>query len=53
MNMNGNPLAYELASRLNELINIPLINEENEQIFFDLIITILLQLLYDSLDISK
>jgi len=45
-----NPLARELATRINKMVNIPLINEENEQIFFELIVTILLQILFDNLD---
>ncbi|MCB5270453.1 MAG: hypothetical protein LHW56_01255 [Candidatus Cloacimonetes bacterium] len=53
MKMIGNSLTHELASRLNDLINIPLISEENEQAFFELVVAILLQLLFDSLDISK
>ncbi|MCB5253568.1 MAG: hypothetical protein RBR69_07110 [Candidatus Cloacimonadaceae bacterium] len=53
MKMNSNSIAHELATRLNDLINIPLVSEENEQVFFELIIAILLQLLFDSLDISN
>ncbi len=53
MKMNSNSLTHEHASRLNSLINIPLVSEENEQIFFELIVSILLQLLFDSLDITK
>ncbi|MCB5265912.1 MAG: hypothetical protein LHW41_06720 [Candidatus Cloacimonetes bacterium] len=53
MKMIGNSLTHELATRLNALINIPLVSEENEQAFFELVVAILLQLLFDSLDISK
>ncbi|MDI3504769.1 MAG: hypothetical protein PWP64_1705 [Candidatus Cloacimonadota bacterium] len=50
MNENFNPLARELATRINALVDIPLVNEENEQLFFELIVTILLQLFFDTLD---
>ncbi|HNQ43466.1 MAG TPA: hypothetical protein PKI59_03515 [Candidatus Cloacimonadota bacterium] len=43
-------LAKELATRINRLINIPLIREEDEQIFFELIVSILLELFLDNLD---
>nr|MDK2851083.1 hypothetical protein [Candidatus Cloacimonadota bacterium] len=45
-----NPLVRDLADRVNKIVNIPLVNEENEQIFFELVVTILLQLFLDTLD---
>ncbi|GAB1366204.1 MAG TPA: hypothetical protein PL160_01815 [Candidatus Cloacimonas sp.] len=43
-------LVKELASRINALLDIPLINEQNEQIFFELVIGILMDLFLDELD---
>ena len=49
--MNGdNILIKELATRINKLVNIPLINEQNEQAFFELIISILLGIFLDEVD---
>jgi hypothetical protein len=50
--MENQILVREIASRINELINIPLINEKNEQIFFELIVNILMQNLLNLLDID-
>ncbi len=50
--MENQVLVREIASRINELINIPLINEKNEQIFFELIVNILMQNLLNLLDID-
>jgi hypothetical protein len=50
VNQNYNPLARELATRINALVDIPLVSEENEQVFFELIVAILLQLFFDTLD---
>mgnify|MGYP000913811005 CR=1 FL=1 len=50
--MENQILLREIASRINELINIPLINEKNEQIFFELIVNILMQNLLNVLDID-
>jgi hypothetical protein len=50
--MENQILVREIASRINELINIPLINEKNEQIFFELIVNILMQNLLNVLDID-
>jgi hypothetical protein len=50
--MENQVLVREIASRINELINIPLINEKNEQIFFELIVNILMQNLLNVLDID-
>ncbi len=47
------PLAHELATQVNKLINIPLVSEEHEQEFFELIIAILLQLFFDSFEIEN
>jgi hypothetical protein len=49
-NSSYNPLVRDLATRINKMVNIPLVNEANEQIFFELIVTILLQLFFESLD---
>ena len=35
-------LAKELASKLNRLVNIPFIKEEDEQAFFELVVNIVL-----------
>jgi len=35
-------LAKELASKLNHLVNIPFIKEEDEQVFFELVVNIVL-----------
>jgi len=37
-------LAKELATRVNKAVNIPLISEENEQAFFELIVLLVLDL---------
>jgi hypothetical protein len=43
-------LVKELATRINKLVNIPLINEENEQVFFELVVAILLDIFLGELD---
>jgi hypothetical protein len=43
-------LIKDLATRINALVNIPLINEQNEQIFFEFVIRILLDIFLDELD---
>jgi hypothetical protein len=43
-------LVKELATRINKVVNIPLINEENEQVFFELVVAILLDIFLDELD---
>ncbi|MCK9557423.1 MAG: hypothetical protein PHO85_06220 [Candidatus Cloacimonetes bacterium] len=50
--MENQVLVREIATRINELINIPLINEKNEQIFFELIVNILMQILLNALDLD-
>jgi len=51
MNDNMNQiLARELATKINKLVNIPLIREEDEQIIFELIVMIMLDFLFSGLD---
>lgn len=45
-----NPLVKELANRINKLVNIPLINEQNEQVFFEMVVAILLDIFLGELD---
>ena len=47
---DNNILIKELANRINQLVNIPLINEQNEQAFFELVISILLGIFLDEVD---
>jgi hypothetical protein len=47
---NNNPLVKELATRINKLVNIPLINEQNEQVFFELVVAILLDIFFSEID---
>ena len=47
---DNNILIKELANRINQLVNIPLINEQNEQTFFELVISILLGIFLDEVD---
>lgn len=42
-------LAKELATKVNGIVNIPLVDEEHEQAFFELLIVILLQILLNKL----
>ncbi len=42
-------LAQELASKVNNLVDVPLVNEEDEQAFFELIILLLLELIFNRL----
>jgi hypothetical protein len=37
-------LAKELAAKINQSINIPFLNEEQEQMFFELVVTTVFQL---------
>lgn len=39
-------LAKELATRINKVVDIPLISEENEQAFFEMVILMLLDLIF-------
>jgi len=47
---DNNILVKELATRINQLVDIPLINEQNEQVFFELVLSILLGIFLDELD---
>ena len=48
--MNHSELVKELATRINKAVNIPLVNEDNEQAICELIIGILLNLFMDELE---
>jgi len=37
-------LAVELATRINQLVNIPLVKEEDEQKFFEMVVMIILEI---------
>lgn len=37
-------LAKELATRINQLVNIPLLREEDEQKFFEMVVMIILEI---------
>jgi hypothetical protein len=47
---NNTSLVKELATRINKVVNIPLINEENEQVFFELVVAILLDIFFSEMD---
>lgn len=51
--MTKDKLARELATRVNKMINIPLINEETEQVFFELMIGIILGIIFDHLGLDN
>jgi hypothetical protein len=42
-------LAKELAAQLNHVINLPFINEEEEEVFFKLVVTKVLELAFGHL----
>ncbi|MFO8144460.1 MAG: hypothetical protein R6T89_01835 [Candidatus Syntrophosphaera sp.] len=42
-------LAKELATRVNNAVDIPLVNEEDEQALFELIILIVIELIFTKL----
>ena len=42
-------LAQELGSKVNSLVDIPIIKEEDEQAFFELIILLMLELIFNRL----
>jgi hypothetical protein len=42
-------LAKELGTRVNKAVNIPLVKEEDEQAFFELIILMLLEIVFSKL----
>ena len=43
-------LIKELATRINKLVDIPLINEQNEQAFFEFVLSFLFNIFMDELD---
>jgi len=43
-------LTKELATRINKLLDIPLINEQNEQAFFEFVLSFLLNVFLEELD---
>lgn len=46
---NTDDLVRELATRINKVVNLPLVNEQNEQAVFELVIGILLGFFMDEL----
>ena len=42
-------LALELATRINKLVNIPLVKEEDEQKFFEMIVLMVLEIVISKL----
>ena len=42
-------LAVELATRINKLVNIPLVKEEDEQKFFEMIVMMVLEIVISKL----
>jgi len=42
-------LAVELATRINQLVNIPLVKEEDEQKFFEMIVLMVLEIVISKL----
>ena len=52
-NKNTPNIAKEIATKINAMVNIPLIREEDEQIFFELIVTILLDVFLNSLNVPE
>ena len=42
-------LARELATKVNNLVDIPIIGEDDEQAFFELIILLMLELIFNRL----
>jgi hypothetical protein len=38
------PLAKELATQLNKLVNIPLVSEEDEQAFFEMVVKVVIEM---------
>ncbi|MDD3535595.1 MAG: hypothetical protein PHC50_05555 [Candidatus Cloacimonetes bacterium] len=43
-------LARELATKINKVVNIPLMNEKEEQILFELIILVILDIFLSGVD---
>lgn len=42
-------MAKELATRINKMVNIPLVSEENEQAFFEMMVLMVLDLVISRL----
>ena len=45
-------LAQELATKVNAAVNIPLVKEEDEQAFFEIVILMMLELVFSKLGFS-
>jgi len=45
-------LAKELATQVNKMVNIPLIKEEDEQAFFEMVILLILEMIMSRLGIK-
>lgn len=43
-------MAREIATRINKMVNIPFINEDQEQVIFEFVVMILLDLFISGLD---
>lgn len=39
-------LAKELATQINKIVNIPIVSEEQEQAFFEMVVKMVLQLIF-------
>ncbi|MBP9006436.1 MAG: hypothetical protein KBG06_01115 [Candidatus Syntrophosphaera sp.] len=53
--MNENMLhniAEELAKKVNKALNVPILNEQQEQAFFEMVILLLLELLINKLGLN-
>ena len=53
--MNENMLhniAEELAKKVNQALNLPILNEQQEQAFFEMVILLLLELLINKLGLN-
>jgi len=51
-------LATELATRINKMVNIPLVKEEDEQVFFEMVVMMVLEIIVsklgkDALDVKR
>ena len=49
MNPYIQTLAKELAEQINKKVNIPFLNEEQERLFFELVVTKLFELIFGTL----
>lgn len=47
---NYDSLIKELATSINKMVNLPLVNEQNEQAIFELVLNILVGMFIDELD---